>query len=379
MTEELTTDAVEIAPDTYWVGRRDPGGIFFANPYLRVFRGGEGKAEQMNMLIDPGASSDFAVVQAKCASVMGSIRKTHAVFINHQDPDVGSVVGPLMARFAPHARLLCSEDTWRLVRFFNVPKDRYVCVDPYVKDGLRLPTGHQLAPVPSPYCHFAGAVMLYDPETRVLFTGDLFGGLTAKDARGLWADESDWPGMRAFHQLYMPANAALKHAVAAIRALDPAPEILAPQHGRLARGAMVEEFLSRIERLPVGVDLLADRNASPDELRAWSHVLNRVIATARTYLGATAETRLVDDEDLAPLLEPTNEGLRVVRLGKWAVERAVHLLTDAEVPAVANAVRYEAIFAASELDLPSPNIELADEGETAQMAAQLGSLGSPAE
>ena len=34
---------------------------------------------------------------------------------------------------------------------------------------------------------------------------------------------------------------------------------------------------------------------------------------------------------------------------------------------------------ASELDLPSPNIELADEGETAQMAAQLGSLGSPAE
>ena len=45
LTEELTTDAVEIAPDTYWVGRRDPGGIFFANPYLRVFRGGEGKAE----------------------------------------------------------------------------------------------------------------------------------------------------------------------------------------------------------------------------------------------------------------------------------------------------------------------------------------------
>ena len=121
---DLMTDPIEIAPDTYWVGRRDPGGIFFANPYLRVFRQDDGGS--MNVLVDPGSSSDFAMVQTKCAALIGSVKRTHAVFINHQDPDVGSVVGPLFARFAPQAKLLCSEDTWRLVRFFNIDKSRYI-------------------------------------------------------------------------------------------------------------------------------------------------------------------------------------------------------------------------------------------------------------
>lgn len=357
-------DAIPIAEDTYWVGRREPGGIFFANPYLRVFRDGAGGST--NLLIDPGASSDFAIVQAKCAPIIGSIAKTHAVFINHQDPDVGSVIGPLMARFAPQARLLCSEDTWRLVHFFNVPKSRYLCVDPYVGQGFSLPTGHVLIPVPSPYCHFAGAMMLYDPQTRVLFTGDLFGGMTAANAEGLWADETDWPGMRAFHQLYMPARAALAYAVRAIRALNPAPVIIAPQHGRLLRGRWIEEYLHRIEHLSVGVDLLEDRNVDPETLRAWTAVLRRVVATAQAYLGASAEERLASDPDLAANITRGADGLELERLGKWSVERAVHLLSDNEIQAVANAVRYEAIYAASELELPAPNLHLVEEGEMPQ-------------
>ena len=59
--------AVEIAPGTYWVGMRDPKSIFHANPYLRVFDGGDhGKPSvQFNLLIDPGSVTDVAVVTAK--------------------------------------------------------------------------------------------------------------------------------------------------------------------------------------------------------------------------------------------------------------------------------------------------------------------------
>src|SRR5690606_4685038 len=103
----------------------------------------------------------------------------------------------------------------------NLPRARFLATDKFL-NGLRLPTGHRVVPVPSPFCHFRGAVMMYDPETRVLFSGDLFGGLTDAQAQGLWADESDWPGMRAFHQLYMPTNTALARTVQAIRALQPA-------------------------------------------------------------------------------------------------------------------------------------------------------------
>ena len=65
---------VEIAPGTYWVGKRDPHSIFHANPYLRVFRGTDaqtGRPNQFNLLIDPGSRSDFAVVSTT-ANLLGS-------------------------------------------------------------------------------------------------------------------------------------------------------------------------------------------------------------------------------------------------------------------------------------------------------------------
>lgn len=355
------TEPIEIAEHTYWVGRRDPGGIFFANPYLRVFPSTDGK-RAVNLLIDPGSSSEFAAVQQKCTRILGNVGRVQLVFLNHQDPDVGSAVGTLLARFAPKARVLCSEETWRLVRFFNIPKENYLCTDPYVERGLRLSTGHSLRPVPSPFCHFAGATMLYDPQTRVLFSGDLFGGVTAAEAQGLWADESDWVGVRAFHQLYMPANAAIARAIRAVRELDPQPEIIAPQHGRLLRGPWIREFLTRLERLPVGIDLLAEHDESDEELRAWNAVLKRLLDTARVHLGATADARLVDDEELQHALDVRTDGIHVSRMGKWAVERAVHILTEGEEASVANALRFEATFAAADLDLPTPAMDFADEG-----------------
>ena len=100
-----------------------------------------------------------------------------ALFINHQDPDVGSSASIISARYAPKAGILCSEDTWRLIVHLNLPRNRFIATEKFAQ-GLSVPTGHKLLPVPSPFCHFRGAVMLYDPETRVLFTGDLFGGLT---------------------------------------------------------------------------------------------------------------------------------------------------------------------------------------------------------
>jgi flavorubredoxin len=38
--------------------------------------------------------------------------------------------------------------------------------------------------------------MIYDHETRILYTGDLFGGLSYKS--DLYADESSWDGMKTF-------------------------------------------------------------------------------------------------------------------------------------------------------------------------------------
>jgi serine/threonine-protein kinase len=356
------TTPIEIAPDTYWVGKRDPRSIFHANPYLRVFRGGAGS---YNLLVDPGSSSDFSVVSAKVSTVIGRLAAVSGLFINHQDPDVGSSASAICGRYAPRASIYCSDATWRLIVHQNLPRESFVDTDG-LRQGIALPTGHRVLPVPSPFCHFRGAVMLYDPETRVLFSGDLLGGISEPGERDLWADEGDWSGVRAFHQAYMPTNRALAAAVRAIRKLDPFPAIIAPQHGRLLRGALLPRFLERLERLPVGLDILDDVGEGPDAMAAWSSVLNRVLHTARLVLGDEADAILTGAAQLADCCAAHGERLEVLSAGRWTVSTAVRLLTTGRSPTLANPIRLEAVHACEELELPSPDVQL--EGEEAMMS-----------
>ncbi len=354
---------IEIAKDTFWVGKRDPKSIFHANPYLRVFRprpGFEGQGP-FHLLVDPGSSSDFAVVSAKIGTLIGGMNKLSALFINHQDPDVGSSAAVISARYAPQASIVCSEATWRLIVHFNLPPERYLDTARFPR-GFEIPTGHVMLPVPSPFCHFRGAVMLYDPETRVLFTGDLFGGLSPLEARGLWADESDWAGLRAFHQTYMPTNRVLVRAIEAIRKLDPPVEIIAPQHGRLLRGPILNRFMERLARLPVGLDIL-DEESDAEALVAWNSVLRRVVRTARMVLGHDADERLMANEDLRDTLRIAGDNVILTSLGRWTIGAVVDVLTVGQTSTIANPIKLEAILACEELELPSPDIRIeASEG-----------------
>lgn len=352
-------DSVEIADGTYWVGKRAEGGVFHSNPYLRSFRGHSaegGRETAFHMLVDPGSSSDFSFVHTKVSALIGGLDKVSALFINHQDPDVGASASIISARYAPKASILCSEDTWRLIVHSNLPRDRFLATEKFA-NGIKLPTGQRLVPVPSPFCHFRGAVMLYDPQTRVLFSGDLFGGVTDSNDLRLMADESDWAGIRAFHQLYMPVNAALAGAVAAIRALEPPVETIAPQHGRIIRGELVSLFLDRMARLPVGLDIM-DEASDPSYLQAWNAVAQRVLGVAKGFLGPQAEAKLAEDKDLADTLRFDGGRVSIESLGKWTVERIVERLCMNEPAEIVGPIMVEATMAAAEYDLPTPHLDI---------------------
>jgi serine/threonine-protein kinase len=358
---------VEFARDTYWIGKRDPRSIFHVNPYLRVFRRpGGGADDAYNLIIDPGSSSDFAVVSAKLGTVIGGPGRLSGMFINHQDPDVGSSAAVISARYAPKASIFCSEATFRLIVHFNLPRDRFVDTDKLAR-GIPIPTGHVVIPVPTPFCHFRGAVMLYDPETRVLFSGDLFGGLTAPGARGIWADETDWSGMRAFHQTYMPTQRVLASAVRAIRRLDPPVEIIAPQHGRLLRGPLLAKMLDRLEKLPVGLDILDDVGEGADVMIAWSSVLRRVLHTASLVLDTDIEAILSATDELHETIKLDGGPPEVLSAGRWTIGKVVSLLTDGKAPTIANPIKLEAAIACDDLELPSPDLHIESEEDAERM------------
>jgi flavorubredoxin len=271
-----TDQAVEISDGIYWVGAGTKT-FLSRNSFLRVF---EGNNTTGTLLIDPGPTSDFVSLSHKVSSVLpGGLSSINLAFINHQDPDV---VGVLPKLYAMNRRLniIATEDTWRLVSLNGLASVRFRSIDQVQEQLLVLPTGHRLEFIPTPYCHFRGASMIYDLESRILFTGDFLGGVEA--AAGLIAREENWAGIKAFHQIYMPSNEAMKLAVQKIRALEPAPLALAPQHGGLIKGDLIELFLKRISELPVGLDIVTSVN---DRLPALIAGLNDVLVAVKETMG----------------------------------------------------------------------------------------------
>jgi len=274
---------VEIGQGTYWVGS-SARELLKRNIYLRAFSGNE---KTINLLIDPGPPVDFQILSSKTAQVIGNLSAVNFAFVNHQDPDV---IGN-----APHLLMLnkdllfmMTEDTWRLVQYYGIPKANYRAVERFTDLTTVLVTGHTLRFIPTPFCHFRGACMLYDQETRILFSGDLFGGIAAS---GLFATAANWAGIKAFHELYMPGNDALRRAVKRIRQLTPPPAIIAPQHGGIITGELIELFLGKMEDLRVGLDIIGNLEDKAPELIA---AINEILGASREMLGESAVQRVLE-------------------------------------------------------------------------------------
>lgn len=285
MNDLINLDQVsELAPGIYWVGAGTKT-FLSRNSFLRIFKG---NGTTGTLLIDPGPTNDLDSLAQKVSSVLpGGLAKINLAFINHQDPDVLGVL-PTLTKLNQNLTVLATEDTWRLANLNGMSETPFRAVDRVVGQKVGLPTGHKLQFIPTPFCHFRGACMIYDLESRILFTGDLFGGIAAS---GLHAVEANWAGIKAFHQLYMPSNEAIRLAVKRIRELDPAPVALMPQHGGLIKGELLELFMDRMEELQVGLDIITSLS---EKLPILIDALNEILASVKEVLGDAEVHRIMD-------------------------------------------------------------------------------------
>jgi len=261
---------VEIAKDIYWVGNRNEKN-FESNAYLRVFKG---NGKQFNLLIDPGPSPDFNVISRKIEQVLGADYKLDLVYLNHQDPDV-CINTVYFQRHFPKLQIVTSEDTWRLVQFYGLKPKQFIATENFKTGKLRVKTGHQLRLIPTPYGHFRGACALYDEEQKILFTGDLFGGLITSPE--LYAEKEYWDGMKTFHEIYMPTNLALRKSVQDFRQQAGDMKMIASQHGKIIREDLIDFFMSKLETLPVGLDLQNEsRLVTENYIKAFNDILDAV-------------------------------------------------------------------------------------------------------
>lgn len=223
------------------------GGMVQANHHL-VVHGRSG------IILDPGGHKVFARVLSEATSLLAG-GKLETIFLSHQDPDIVAAlngwlmttdatafVSELWLRFIPHFGI----DRLVLDRLKGIP-DGGMWIDV---------AGARFGILPAHFLHSPGNFQLWDPVSRILYTGDL-GASIGTEEREVKDFDAHLPHMTGFHRRYMASGRALRTWAAMARRLD--VDILAPQHGALFRGpAMVSRFLDWADSFECGVDVLPD-------------------------------------------------------------------------------------------------------------------------
>lgn len=218
-----------------------------ANQHL-IIDGDEG------MILDPGGHKAYARAMAATLGELGRARLKY-IFLSHQDPDiVAAINGWLMTT---DAAAYASKLWQRFIPHFGLDRLVQERLLPIPDEGMRLRLGaSELVVLPAHFLHSCGNFHVYDPVSKILYSGDLGASTSTGEC-----DDAHFAAhaeeMRWFHQRYMQSNRALRAWVNMARTLD--VQLIAPQHGRLIRGhAAVHRFFDWCEQLACGIDLMED-------------------------------------------------------------------------------------------------------------------------
>lgn len=215
------------------------------------------KHNNKTILLDPGGFNVMAKLLAEMLHYT-SLDQVTDIILSHQDPDVlGGIVSWLAltkaklhisdvwVRFIPHYGIANEGD---IDRIYGIPDHGmdFVVDDEY---SLRL--------IPAHFLHSEGNMHVYDPESKILFTGDLGASISNLEEQVFVEDFAKYlPKIKAFHQRYMCSNRAIKAWLKQIERLD--IEMLAPQHGKTFTGKAIDDFLRFLDDLACGIDLFDD-------------------------------------------------------------------------------------------------------------------------
>lgn len=204
------------------------------------------------MVLDPGGHKLYNKALSETTSVLHGTRLRY-LFLSHQDPDiVGAANGWLMTtdadayisrlwtRFVPHVGL------------DHLVEDR---LKPIPDEGMILELGAaKLSVIPAHFLHSCGNFQLYDPVSKILYSGDL-GASLGQEYLFVKDFDSHLRHMEGFHKRYMSSQRIMKAWADMVSQLD--IEIIAPQHGAMFEGkALVERFIEWCAQLECGVDLI---------------------------------------------------------------------------------------------------------------------------
>lgn len=211
------------------------------------------------LLLDPGGDLTYTPLSMELSKHI-SLQDLTYIFASHQDPDIIAaldkwllhtrarvICSKLWARFLPHLTAGYLTKSMGVNTF-----DRVIALP---DRGQSITLGKcELKAVPAHFLHSVGNFQLYDPVSKILFSGDM-GASLVDDASPVRDFNQHIPSMEGFHRRYMANNKVCRLWSQMVRDMD--VSMIVPQHGRPFVGdEMIRAFLDWIGQLECGIDLL---------------------------------------------------------------------------------------------------------------------------
>jgi diguanylate cyclase (GGDEF)-like protein len=265
-----TCHAIQIADRVWWVGHHQENDIFQCHVYLI-------EQDDQSVLLDPGSVLTFRHTLRKVEEIIPFSRIRYFV-CHHQDPDITGVL-PLIDQMVGRddAVLVTHWRTQMLVKHYGLRMPFWLVEE----HAWQLPLEDRaLKFVFTPYAHFPGAICTFDPVSQVLFSSDIFGGLTPEFSL-VAQDEQYFEAMRPFHEHYMPNRDILNYALQAIERYP--IRIIAPQHGSIIPEKLVRFMIDKLKTLDCGLYLIARGDTDIPRLSQLNQTLRDITHTMLIY------------------------------------------------------------------------------------------------
>jgi len=254
---------IEIADGIFWVGFYDRQSGLHCNPYLII-------DNDEALVIDGGSRPDFPTVMMKILQTGIAPKQIKALLYQHYDPDLcGSIPNFEGIINRKNLNIISASENLMFIRHYSVSSSLKTLAEG--NNQFSFSSGRTLEFIKTPYSHSAGSFVTFDPQSKILFTSDLFGSygsewelfLKLKPACIECVNLINCPqklphcpinDILNFHQKIMTSGKALKYALEKIL---PLPfEKIAPQHGSVITGKreMMTIFKLLTALSDVGID-----------------------------------------------------------------------------------------------------------------------------
>jgi flavorubredoxin len=203
------------------------------------------------LLTDPGGMEIFPAVFSAISAEFDP-RNIQWLFASHQDPDIISSLS-LWLDFNPNIRCYLNWLWSSFIPHFGGNDKTFIGLP---DEGGEISLGSlNLRAIPAHYLHSSGNFHLYDPQAKLLFSGDVGAALLPPEMADLFVQDFDNHIRHAegFHRRWMGSREAKLDWCN--RASKMEIDMLCPQHGAIYKDKDVERFINWFAELPVGSGL----------------------------------------------------------------------------------------------------------------------------